>query len=116
MTKMQAFNLALRATMEAGIVLAFAYWGYQIGPTLGWKILWAIGAPLLGFGFWGAVDFHQAGRMAEPLRLVEELVISLLAAVALYTTGQHVLGWILAMISIVYHLLVYLSGGHLLKA
>jgi len=33
-------------------------------------------------GFWGAVDFHQAGRLAEPLRLVQELAISGLAAVA----------------------------------
>jgi hypothetical protein len=41
-----------------------------------------LGAPLVGFGFWGAVDFHQAGRFAEPLRLIQELAISALAAVA----------------------------------
>jgi len=43
------------------------------------------------------------------------LVISGLAAVALYPAGQPALGWALAIISIVYHALVYLLGGTLLK-
>ena len=79
------------------------------------KILFAIGAPLLGFGFWGIVDFHQAGRLAEPLRLLEELTISGLAAIALYLAGQPILAWIMVGISVVYHILVYASGGRLLK-
>ena len=113
-SKLKWFNLALRALMEAGIVAAFAYWGYQAGQTTGMKILFAIGAPILGFGFWGTVDFHQAGRMAESLRLIEELLISGLAAIALYVVGQHILGWAFATLSIIYHILVYLSGGRLL--
>jgi hypothetical protein len=52
----------------------------------------SIAARLLGLGFWSAVDFRQAGRMAEPLRLIQELVISGLAAVALYAAGQPALG------------------------
>ena len=115
MTKLDALKLALRATMETGIVLALAYWGYQTGPTTATKILLAIGAPILGFGVWGAVDFHQLGRIAETVRLIEELLISGLAAFALYAVGQPMLGWVLAGLSIVYHILVYVSGGRLLK-
>jgi hypothetical protein len=115
MTKIQGVNLALRALMELGIVIALAVWGYQMGEGLSMKILLGIMVPVLGFGFWGAVDFHQAGRFAEPLRLFEELIISGLAAIAFYVAGQHALGWILGLLSIVYHLLVYLSGEHLLK-
>lgn len=115
MSKLKWFNLALRAIMELGIVLALAYWGFQTGNNLGMKILLGIIAPLLGFGFWGAIDFHQAGNMAEPLRLIEELIISGLAALALFVAGQHALGWTLGLISIVYHVLVYVSGGRLLK-
>ena len=66
-------------------------------------------------GFWGAVDFHQAGRLAEPLRLVQELAISGLAAVAVYAAGQHILGWFLGLASISYHALVYAQGSRLLK-
>ena len=115
MSKSQGFNLALRAVMELGIVLAFAYWGFQTGGSTGTKILLAVGAPIIGFGFWGVVDFHQAGRLSEPLRLVEELVISGLAAAALYIAGQQTLGLALGMLSIIYHASMVLSGEHLLK-
>ena len=113
--KPAVFTLVLRVLMEAGIVAAFAYWGYQAGAGTGMKILLAAGAPALGFGFWGAVDFHQAGRLAEPLRLLQELAISGLAAAAVYAAGQHLLGWVLGLLSAVYHALVYLQGGRLLK-
>jgi hypothetical protein len=109
------FTLVLRVLMEAGIVAAFAWWGYRAGAGIALKILLAAGAPALGFGFWGAVDFHQAGRLAEPLRLLQELAISSLAAVAVYAAGQHFLGWVLGLLSVAYHALVYLQGGRLLK-
>jgi hypothetical protein len=80
------------------------------------KVALAIGAPALLFGFWGLVDFRQAGRAAEPLRLVQELVISGPAALAVWGAGQPLLGALLALVSIVYHGLVYASGGRLLKA
>jgi Protein of unknown function (DUF2568) len=113
--RQQVFILVLRALMEAGIVAGFAWWGYRAGAGTGMKILLAVGAPALGFGFWGVVDFHQAGRLAEPLRLLQELAISALAAVAVYATGQHFLGWALGLLSVAYHALVYLQGGRLLK-
>lgn len=109
------FNVALRALLELGIVLAFGYWGYQAGKSTSTKLLLGIGAPVLGFGIWGAVDFRQAGRLAEPLRLFEELAISGLAATALYGAGQHIGGWALGLGSILYHALVYSIGGRLLK-
>jgi hypothetical protein len=109
------FNVALRGVMEAGIVLALAYWGYRTGQSTWAKILLGIGAPVLVFGFWGLVDFRKAGRMAEALRLVQELVICGLAAVALVVAGQPALGWALGVISVVQHALVYALGERLLK-
>lgn len=109
------FNVALRGVMELGIVVAFGYWGYQTGGNAVTRLALAIIAPVIGFGFWGLVDFRNAGRMSEPLRLVQELIISGLAAVAFYTAGQHALGWTLGLISIVHHGLVYLLGETLLK-
>jgi hypothetical protein len=47
--------------------------------------------------------------------LTEELFISGLAALALYAVGEPVLGLAFAALSIIYHVLVYLSGGRLLK-
>lgn len=113
--KRQRLTLALRVLMETGIVAAFAYWGYHVGTSAGTRIALAVGAPVLGFGFWGTVDFRQAGPLAEPLRLIQELIISGLAAVALYAAGQHILGWALGLLSLGYHTLVYVRGGRLLK-
>jgi hypothetical protein len=109
------FNVGLRALMELGIIIALGYWGYKAGESASAKILLAVGAPLIGFGFWGLVDFRKAGSLAEPLRLIQELAISGLAAFAWYVAGAPAWGWALGMVSMVHHLLVYLSGDTLLK-
>lgn len=100
--------------METGIVAGFAWWGFHVADGGALGIVLAVLAPAVGFGVWGAVDFHRAGRLAEPLRLVEELAISGLAAWALVATGQTGWGWALAIVSIVYHGLVYAVGERLL--
>jgi hypothetical protein len=108
-------NLALRAFMELGMVAGLAYWGYQAGTSAAEKVFLAILIPVLVFGFWGLVDFRQVGRFAEALRLVQELLISGLVALALYHAGQHIFGWLLAALSIIHHALVYTLGERLLK-
>jgi Protein of unknown function (DUF2568) len=101
--------------MEAGIVVALGFWGYHAGSSTSGRIGLMIAVPVVGFGFWGGVDFHQAGRLAEPLRLVQELVISGLAALAWYAAGHHAAGIALGGLSLLYHALVYASAGRLLK-
>ena len=115
LSKLARLNLALRALMESGIVLGLAYWGFRTGTSAAIKTLLAIGAPLLGFGLWSIVDFRWAGTMSELLRLFEELAISGLAAVAVYASGLHALGWALGLVSVVHHALIYLLGERLLK-
>ena len=115
MTPSQRLNLALRVCLEVGIVAALAYWGIETGESTLAKALLGIGAPLVGFGIWGAVDFRGAGRAAEPLRLAEELAISALAALALLAAGQPALAIALAALSLLYHALVRASGERLLK-
>lgn len=50
------------------------------------------------------------------MRLIEELLISGLTAVALWSVGQPGLGFLLGLLSFAYHTLVYATGGRLLKA
>lgn len=57
----QLLILAMRAVMETGIIVGLAYWGWQTGAGTIAKVALALGAPLIGFGFWGLVDFHSAG-------------------------------------------------------
>jgi ABC-type transporter Mla MlaB component len=112
---MKAGLLTMRALVEAGTVAGFGYWGFHTGGSAVGQIVLAFLAPAVGFGLSGGVDFRRTGRLAEPLRLSEELVISGLAAVALYTAGQRTLGVALAAVSIVYHGLVYATGSRLLE-
>jgi hypothetical protein len=116
MTPTQRLLLLLRVLTEIGIVAALAFWGVHLGGSTAAKIALGIAAPAVGFGFWGGIDFHQAGGAAEPLRLLQELTVSLLSALAWYSTGRHGLGYALGGLSIVYHLLVYTTGERLLKA
>jgi hypothetical protein len=108
-------NLTMRWILEAGIILAFGLWGYHIGETISTKILLAIVVPLIGFGFWGLIDFHQFGHDAEWLRLVQELLIGALASVAFYVIGEYILSYTLMILSVIYHAMVYLIGERLLK-
>ena len=108
-------NVGLRAAMELGVVVGFAVWGFSIANETWLGIVLAVASPSLGFGIWGLVDFRNAGGPAEPLRLIEELLISGLAALAVYVAGYQVAGWCLAILSIVHHGLVYLTGRRLLE-
>lgn len=116
LSKLKWLNLTLWGVLEAGIIFVLGYWGFKEGDTISMKLLLGIGAPLLGFGFWGLEDFRNAGRSSELLRLFQELSISGVAAVAWYTAGQHLLGWTVGLISVVHPILVYQTGETLLKS
>jgi hypothetical protein len=114
--KLKWLNVLLRTLMELGIIIAAGSWGYFAGQSPGMKLLLAVVIPALLFGFWGTVDFRQCGPISEILRLTQELIISGLAAFAWYAAGEHTLGLILAVTSLVHHTLIYLSGETLLKS
>lgn len=109
------FNLLLRGLMELGIIVGLATWGYHAGQTLALKLLLAIGAPLVIFSFWSLFDFRGVVPNPEPYRLLQELALSGLAAIAWIAAGRRTLGWTLAITSIVHHILIYMLGGKLLK-
>ena len=113
---MKTFTLTMRAVMEAGVVAGLAWWGVRAGDGPATSTLLGVAAPAVGFGIWGAIDFHRAGPLAEPLRLIEELAISTLAAGAFVLAGQPVLGWSLAGLSVGYHATVYATGQRLLSS
>lgn len=108
-------NLTLRGLMELGIVIAFAQWGYHTGKTIGYSVFLSIIAPLVMFSIWSLFDFRNVVSTPEPFRLVQEMFISLLAAVAWYISGQRMLGLTLAIISIIHHIMVYALGYKLLQ-
>lgn len=112
---MSRLDLFLRGTLEAGIIAALGCWGITQGAGTAMRVVLGLAAPLVVFGIWGAIDFRGAGRAAEGLRLAEELLLSGVAAVALYAAGCRALARSLLALSVVHHALVYARGGRLLK-
>lgn len=108
-------NIALRALLETGIVATFVYWGFSAASNTAFRLALAVITPAVAFGFWGAVDFRFAGRHAEPLRLIQELAVTILASTALYRTDHHLLAWLLLALSATHHTAVYVLGERLLK-
>ena len=78
--------------MELGIIVGLATWGYHAGQTLALKLLLAIGAPLVIFSFWSLFDFRGVVPNPEPYRLLQELALSGLAAIAWIAAGRRTLG------------------------
>ncbi|MCB9047419.1 MAG: YrdB family protein [Chitinophagales bacterium] len=115
MSILKWINVVLRGLMEAGIIIAIAYWGYQLSSGTLIRTILCIALPILVFGFWGWFDFRQFGKYAETLRLLQEMAISLGAAYVLYFYGKILPGIILASISVVHHIIIYLLGDKLLK-
>jgi Protein of unknown function (DUF2568) len=114
MTLAQSVLLTLRGVLEAGVVVGLTWWGYVVAGGGAPGVLVAVLAPLVGFGFWGAVDFHRAGALAEPLRLLQELAISVLTGWLLIAVGHRFWGWALVILSAGYHALVYALDERLL--
>jgi hypothetical protein len=111
----RSLNLVIRVLVEIGVLIGPMCYGYQLGQNMMVKILLSFIAALLVFGFWSLVDFHQCGRNAELFRLLQELILSALAAFFFFKAGLHRTGWILAVLSVIHHVLLYLLGDRLLK-
>lgn len=75
--------------IELAALASFAYWGFRYGHGLAAKLLLGIGAPLLAAVFWGLfVAPKSTVPVSEFLRLLLQLFVFALAALALYKAGS----------------------------
>lgn len=87
---MRAANLALKFLLELGALAAFAYWGSRTGPTAV-NVVLGIGAPLAMAVVWGTWAAPRAPRRLERARrVILELSVFALAALALIAAGAPV--------------------------
>ena len=99
-------NAGMSFALELAMLAAFSYWGFTVGGGLvAWAL--AIALPLLGVLVWGA---FLAPRSNRRLTLVPGALLSwalfLLAAAALWVTGQTALAIALALIASVNRMLI----------
>jgi hypothetical protein len=107
-------NLMLRFLLELSALAVAGYWGWATARGR-WRLLLAIGLPLLLALLWGVFavpdDPSRSGRAPVPvpgaLRLLLELAVFAFAAWALYDVGRPVLGLILAVVVVAHYILSY---------
>ena len=107
MTALKMINLALAFGLELAALAALAYWGFTTGPgVLAWVL--GLGAPLVMVVVWGLwMAPTAARRLPDPGRMVAQLGIFGIAALALAVAGQP--GWaaIFAVLTVINTLLLY---------
>lgn len=91
-----AINLVLRFVLELAMVAALFAWGVRVAEPIWLKTLLGIAAPALALFAWGAFIAPRASRrLADPARLVLEVVLFALAAAGLAMVGLP--GWAIAL-------------------
>jgi hypothetical protein len=93
--------LTLRFLTELATVAALATAGALAHTAVALRVVLAILGPVLFALIWGRwIGPRAAHRLSDPVRLVAEIVIFVVAAVALSLVGYLVIGVVLALISI----------------
>jgi hypothetical protein len=89
MPVLKALNLLARFLLELCMLAAVGYWGFKTGSSSTMKIILGIGLPILiATGWW------FAWKLSGVLRLILELSLLGLGAIALFASNQPDLGWI----------------------
>lgn len=100
-------NLGLRFLLELGLLAAFGYWGFKIGGSTLTRFGLGLGAPLLAALLWGIfLAPASARRLAEPGRLLAEVVIFGAAAAALVSAGRSTVAWIFGILVVLNKILM----------
>jgi hypothetical protein len=106
---MRFANDILRFFLELAALAALAYWG-ATADTPVWPLL-AVAAPLLLAVFWGLFMSPKAAhRLHDPLRLVGEIGVFGIAAVALLVRDQAELATALAAAAALHLVLTFALG------
>jgi hypothetical protein len=96
---MKGLNLAVRFALELCALAALGVWGWQTADPLAWRLLLAVGAPLVAAVAWGAwVAPKAARRLPDPARLGVEGLVFAAATAALLSVHHIALAVCLAVI------------------
>jgi hypothetical protein len=91
----KALSLTVRFACELAALVAVGWWGWTVTPVLG------VALPLLVAVVWGAWIAPKARRrLADPVRLVLELVIFAGATASFVAGGQWVVGILFAVAAV----------------
>jgi Protein of unknown function (DUF2568) len=86
--RLRSVNLGVRLLCELALLVALAVWGFHAGSGLAGDLLLGLGAPLLAAVVWGLwVAPAARRRLADPARLLVEVLLFAAGVVALAVAG-----------------------------
>ena len=103
MQALASLNLVLAFALEIAMLAAFAYFGFRVTDHTLVRWVLAVALPLVAAGLWGAI---LAPKAVHRLPMVPGILLSLglflLAALALYCSGQPGLAVAMAVAAILH--------------
>lgn len=103
MDALKGLNLLLAFALELAMLAAFSYFGFQSTHVPMFRWLLAVALPLAVAAFWGA---FLAPKAAHRLSVLPGMLVShalfLLAALALYGSGQPILAVAIAVAAVIH--------------
>ncbi len=97
-----AVNLGIRFLLELAMLVALGWVGGEIGSSWVVRVLLAIAFPLVAAVVWGTFIAPKAPRrLADPAKLLVELVLFGAAVVGLAVVGHPVLAAVLGVVFLV---------------
>jgi hypothetical protein len=105
-----AATLTVRFLLELAALVALGLWGWRAADGMP-RILLAAGAPLLAAATWGTWVAPKARRrLADPGRLIVEVVVFGAAVAGLAAAGLTGWAWALAVVVVVDEVLLAVLG------
>jgi Protein of unknown function (DUF2568) len=96
---LRSVNLAVRLLCELGLLVALAVWGFRTGAGAATKVALGLGAPLAAAVIWGLwVAPASQRRLADPARLVVEVVLFAAGVAALAAAGYVLVAVVFAVV------------------
>jgi Protein of unknown function (DUF2568) len=87
-SRLRSVNLVVRLLCELALLVALAVWGFHAGSGLAGDLVLGLGAPLLAAVVWGRwVAPASRRRLADPARLLVEVLLFAAGVVALAVAG-----------------------------
>ncbi|MEP7285724.1 MAG: YrdB family protein [Chloroflexota bacterium] len=104
---LKSINLAVAFLLELCMLAALAYWGFQTGGNLPFKIVLGIGAPLIAIVIWSQFMAPLAKkRLTGWAYLLVKSIIFGVAALGLALAGQSTLAIIFAAVAVLNQILL----------
>ncbi len=108
MAVLKGINLTLSFLLELAMLVAYGYWGFNTGSSTLVHWILGLGIPIVAIIIWSIYNVPMSKRrLPRTPRMILEVVMFSLGALALAVTGQTTWAIIFAVLIVVNQVLLY---------